>query len=80
MCLAVPGKIIEIKENEDILFRQGKVLFGKVSKWISLSLVPEVEVNDYVIVHVGVAISRLNPKEAALVFKELDQLVEERLV
>lgn len=77
MCLAVPGKIIEIDEGEDILFRKGKVSFGKVSRWISLTLLPDACVGHYVIVHVGVAISCMDEEEAQKVFLELENLREE---
>jgi hydrogenase expression/formation protein HypC len=63
MCLAVPGKIISVT-NEDSLFRSGKVDFGGVTREVSLSCLPEAKVGDYVIVHVGMAISRLDEEEA----------------
>jgi hydrogenase expression/formation protein HypC len=55
MCLAVPGKIISI-QGEDPLSRIGKIDFGGVLKEASLAYVPEAEVGDYVIVHVGFAL------------------------
>jgi hydrogenase expression/formation protein HypC len=78
MCLAVPGKIISIA-GEDPLSRSAKVDFGGVLKEVSLAYTPEVQVGDYVIVHVGFAISRLDEAEADRVFaylKELDELKE----
>lgn len=63
MCLAVPGKIIAVT-NVDPLFRSGKVDFGGVTREVSLSCLPEAKVGDYVIVHVGMAISRLDEEEA----------------
>jgi hydrogenase expression/formation protein HypC len=63
MCLAVPGKIISIN-GEDSLMRTGKVSFGGIMKEVSLAYVPQAQVDDYVIVHVGFAISILDAQEA----------------
>ncbi|MFE4107583.1 HypC/HybG/HupF family hydrogenase formation chaperone [Almyronema epifaneia] len=62
MCLAVPGKILSISGHD--LMRSGKVSFGGVVKEVSLAYVPEAEVGNYVIVHVGFAISLLDEAEA----------------
>ncbi len=62
MCLGVPGRVVEIFEQGGI--RMGKVDFGGVIKEACLAYVPETAVNDYVIVHAGFAISRLNEEEA----------------
>ena len=62
MCLGIPGKILETDENP--LMRMAKVDFGGVVKEISLGYVPEAEVGDWVIVHVGFAISKLDEDEA----------------
>lgn len=59
MCLAVPGKIVSI-ENEDHPLRMGRVDFGGVIKDVSLATTPDAGVGDYVIVHVGFAISKLD--------------------
>jgi hydrogenase expression/formation protein HypC len=78
MCLAVPGKIISTS-GEDPLLRSGKVDFGGIRKEVSLAYVPEARVGDYVIVHVGFAISRLDEAEARKVFeylKEMEDLSE----
>lgn len=64
MCLAVPGKIISINDDQEPLMRTGKVSFGGVIKEVSLAYVPEAKVDDYVIVHVGFALSILNSQEA----------------
>ncbi|MBI4782220.1 MAG: HypC/HybG/HupF family hydrogenase formation chaperone [Oscillatoriophycideae cyanobacterium NC_groundwater_1537_Pr4_S-0.65um_50_18] len=64
MCLAVPGKIISIQEHDDPLLRTGKVSFGGVMKDVSLAFIPTATVNDYVIVHVGFALSILDPEAA----------------
>ncbi len=57
MCLAIPGKLITITVQLDETFRQGRVSFGGIVKEVNLFLVPEANVGDYVLVHVGVAIS-----------------------
>jgi hydrogenase expression/formation protein HypC len=74
MCLAVPGKIISIKETEESLMRTGKVSFGGVVKEVSLAYVPEAKVGDYVIVHVGFALSILDPQEAEQTLSYLQQI------
>ncbi|RPA69398.1 HypC/HybG/HupF family hydrogenase formation chaperone [Cyclobacteriaceae bacterium YHN15] len=64
MCLAIPGKILEIKKNDETVFLIGKVTFSGVTKNINLSLVPEAKIGDHVLVHVGVAVSIINEEEA----------------
>lgn len=76
MCLAVPGKIIEISGDDDELNRQGKVDFGGVAKDINLSFVPEAQPGDYVLVHAGFALNTIDEVEAARVFEYLDQINE----
>jgi hydrogenase expression/formation protein HypC len=61
MCLAVPGQVLNIADDG---LRTATVSFGGVTKAVSLALVPEAEVGDYVIVHVGFAISRLDEEAA----------------
>ena len=73
MCLAVPGKLVSIT-GEDPFQRTGKVSFGGVMKDVSLACLPEAQVGDYVIVHVGKAISRLDEAEANEVFMYLKQI------
>ena len=75
MCLAIPGRITELISDEG-LARVGKVNFSGIVKEINLSYVPEAVVGDYVIVHVGVAISRVDEQEALKVFEYLDELGE----
>lgn len=75
MCLAVPGQIISI-ENDDPIFRKGKVSFNGIIKDVNLAYVPEASVGDYVVVHVGFAISRLDESEANRVFEYLEQMEE----
>ncbi|NIO00816.1 MAG: HypC/HybG/HupF family hydrogenase formation chaperone [Candidatus Latescibacteria bacterium] len=75
MCLAVPGKVLEIHGSDPIL-RTARVSFGGIVKKVNLAYVPEVRVGDYVIVHVGFAISRLDEKEAMEVFSYLEEMDE----
>lgn len=75
MCLAIPGQIKELISDE-AMARVGKVSFGGIIKEVNLSYVPEAAVGDYVIVHVGVAISRVDEREAQQVFAYLDELGE----
>ena len=64
MCLAIPGKIIGIKKNDESVFLVGKVTFSGVTKNVNLSLVPEAKIGDHVLVHVGVAVSVIDEEEA----------------
>ncbi|KAB2838629.1 HypC/HybG/HupF family hydrogenase formation chaperone [bacterium] len=73
MCLAIPGKIVRLLQEEP-LRRTGKVDFGGILKEVNLSYVPEAGVGDYVIVHVGFAISRVEESEARKVFEYLAEL------
>ena len=75
MCLAIPGKIESIS-GDDPLSRMGKINFGGILKEASLAYVPEAGVGDYVIVHVGFAISRLDEDEAQKVFEYLREMAE----
>jgi hydrogenase expression/formation protein HypC len=75
MCLAIPGRITSL-EGADALTRTGKVDFGGVQKEVNLGCVPEAKVGDYVIVHVGFAISRVEESEANEVFEYLRQMGE----
>ena len=75
MCLAVPGKILSV-EGDDPILRAGKVSFGGVVKDINLAYVPEAGPGDYVLVHVGFAISVIDEAEAMQVFEYLRQMGE----
>jgi len=75
MCLAVPGKIIEII-GDDPFLRAAKVSFAGVVKLISLTCTPEAKLGDFVLVHVGVAISTVDPEEAAETFRYLKAMGE----
>lgn len=83
MCLAVPGKVIGIEENSErngnsSLWRTGKVSFSGIIKEVSLAYVPEVKIGDYVIVHVGFALSIVDPEEAEQTLTYLNQLEVEQ--
>jgi len=75
MCLAIPGQLLEIK-GEDPLLRSGRVSFGGLVKEINLAYTPEAKVDDYVLVHVGFAISVIDEVEAERVFAYLDEIGE----
>jgi hydrogenase expression/formation protein HypC len=75
MCLAVPGKIESIIDN-DPLARTAKVNFGGTIREVNLTCVPEANVGDYVLVHVGMAISTIDETEANLVFQYLREMEE----
>jgi hydrogenase expression/formation protein HypC len=74
MCLAVPGKVLTVTGND--IDRAGRVSFGGIVKEVSLAYVPEARVGDYVLVHVGFAISVMDEAEATQVFKYLKQIGE----
>lgn len=76
MCLSIPGKLVEITSELDEVFRVGKVSFDGIIKEVSLTLVPEATVGDYVLVHVGAAISTIDEVEAKKTFELLKQLDE----
>jgi hydrogenase expression/formation protein HypC len=78
MCLAIPGKITSVTSvtGEDPLGRMGMVDFGGIQKEVNLACVPEAQVGDYVIVHVGFALSRVEESEANAVFEYLRQMDE----
>lgn len=76
MCLGIPGELTEMI-LDDGLIKTGKVNFGGIVKEVNLSYTPEAKVGDYLIVHVGFAISIIDEKEAMKVFdylKEIDGL------
>lgn len=78
MCLAIPGQLLSIAGG-DAFSRSGKVSFGGVVREVNLAYVPQARVGDYVMVHVGFALSVVDADEAAQVFaylKEMDELNE----
>ncbi len=74
MCLGVPGKIMEIHESDGL--RMGKIDFGGVTREACLAYVPEAEVGDYTIIHVGFAISVLDEESARESLSALEELME----
>ena len=74
MCLSIPGRIAEIKHEGSLLM--GKIDFGGVSKEVCLDYVPEAKVGQYVLVHVGFAISVMDEEEAQESLKLFRELAE----
>ena len=72
MCLAIPGKILSIANKEEGVMRTARVLFGGITKETNLELVPEAKEGDYVLVHVGVALSVVDEEEAQKTLKFLE--------
>lgn len=76
MCLAIPGKIISINDELDDLFRIANVTFNGIIKEVNLVMVPEAKIGDYVMVHVGSAISIVDEEEAKYTMDILMQMNE----
>ena len=72
MCLAIPGKVISIEDENGI--RLGRVQFGGITQPVSLDFLPEVSAGDYVMVHVGFAISLVNQNEAERTWQALEEM------
>lgn len=72
MCLGIPGKVIETYREHDVLM--GRVEFGGIARRVCLEHVPEVQPDEYVLVHVGFALSRLDEAEARRVFEFLESM------
>ena len=70
MCLGIPGRVVETYHEHDVLM--GRVEFGGIYRRVCLEHVPEVRVDDYVLVHVGFALSRIDEAEARRVFAFLE--------
>ena len=75
MCLAVPGRITNVTDDPPLM-RRARVEFGGILKEISLAFVPDAAVGDYVLVHVGFAISKIDEEEAGRVFEYLREIGE----
>lgn len=71
MCLAIPGKVMSVEEG---VARMAKVQFGGITRTVSLDLVPEAGLGDYVLVHVGFAISKIDEEEAHKTLEALQEL------
>jgi len=72
VCLAIPGRVIEVNEAGGL--RAGRVQFGGVVRQVSLDFVPEASVGDYVMVHVGFAISKVDAVEAERTYQILQEM------
>ena len=73
MCLAIPGKIVEIVENADGV-KMAKTNFGGIVKRVCLEYTPDVELGDYVLVHVGFALGKVDQAEAARTYQLLEEM------
>jgi len=74
MCLGIPGKIVEVYQRDEL--PMAKVEFGGVRKEVCLAYTPEAEMGEYVLVHVGFALSRIDEQEAQEIFDTLQEIVE----
>ena len=72
MCLAVPGRILSAEDVNGS--RVARVQFGGINRVVCLDLVPEAEIGDYVLVHVGYAISRIDQKDAEQTYEALQMM------
>ncbi len=75
MCLGIPGKVLEISAESDAM-PMAKVEFGGITKEVCLAYLSDVEVGDYVLVHVGFAISKIDEQEAQEIFSYIEQIDE----
>ena len=75
MCLGVPGKVLSIQENP-LGMTMATVSFAGIRKEVCLAYLPDAQVGDYVLVHVGFALSRIDEEEAAQVFRYLEEMGE----
>ena len=76
MCLAIPGQVLAVDPASDPWNRTGKVLFGTIEKTVNLAYAPDAEVGDYVLVHVGFALQKIDPEEASRIWEILRQMEE----
>jgi hydrogenase expression/formation protein HypC len=72
MCLAIPGEVVEVREDQGLPF--AKVRFGGILRDVCLACQPDATVGEFVLVHVGLAIARIDREEAARAFEVLRQL------
>ena len=75
MCLGVPGQVVEWLDRDPVMGR-ARVAFGGLTKVIQMACVPEVEPGDFVIVHAGIAIARVNPEEALRTLRDFQQIAD----
>ncbi len=76
MCLAIPGKVISLEKADDQIMALGKVEIGGIKKEINFAMVPEAKIGDYVLIHVGLAISIIDEVEAQSTLKFLEGMGE----
>ena len=76
MCLAIPGKIVEFHDNQGV--RMAKVDFGGITREACLEYLPDAQLGDYVLVHVGFAISKVDEEEAARTYRYLEEMDSSR--
>ena len=76
MCLAIPGQILTVDTLSDPWNRTGRVLFGTIEKTINLAYTPDAAVGDFVLVHVGFALQRIDPEEAEHIWELLREMEE----
>jgi hydrogenase expression/formation protein HypC len=72
MCLGIPGEIVDLRDDAGL--RIGTVRFAGITRDVCLDYVPDAAVGEYVLVHVGFAISKINPEEAARTYRVLEEL------
>lgn len=72
MCLAIPGKVLEVFEDRGL--RMGRAAFGGTVRKVCLEHLPEAGIGDYVLVHVGFALSKVDPEEAERTYRFLEEL------
>ena len=75
MCLAIPGKLIEVTQDPQGV-RMGKANFGGIVKQVCLEYTPEANAGDYVLVHVGFALSKVDEDEAARTYQLLEEMAQ----
>jgi hydrogenase expression/formation protein HypC len=73
MCLAIPGRVVEWLDR-DALFARARVEFGGVSRNVNMQCVPEAAVDEFVLVHAGIAISKIDSDEAERILSSLEEL------
>ena len=76
MCLAIPGRVVAISDGEGF-DRRGTVDYDGARQEVSLAYLPETKIGDYILVHVGFALTRLDPEEAERILREIRELTTE---
>ncbi|MFT5130282.1 MAG: hydrogenase expression/formation protein HypC [Rhodothermales bacterium] len=73
MCLAIPGKVLSIRRDDELM-PTGRVAFGGITRQVNLAFTPEAQADDYVLVHVGFAISVIDEDAAGRIFDALEEM------